>query len=94
MKKGFQGLKEKGVIRTVLLIFLVAIMLAGIYFFVGRPMIAFVGDVDALQSYINEKGLLGIFVFGLYIFLQTLSTCIPGLPSVLPALPHPSESRW
>ena len=60
-------------------------MLAGIYFFVGRPMIAFVGDVDALQSYINEKGLLGIFVFGLYIFLQTLSTCIPGLPFYLGA---------
>ncbi len=77
--------KEKSVIRTAIIIGFIAIILLGVYFFIGRPMITFVGDLDALQSYIDDKGVVGILVFGLFIFLQTLSTCIPGLPFYLGA---------
>jgi uncharacterized membrane protein YdjX (TVP38/TMEM64 family) len=48
-------------------------------------MLSFVGDKEAFQNYIDEKGIAGILVFGAFIFIQTLSTCIPGLPFYLAA---------
>lgn len=48
-------------------------------------MIAFVGDVDALRAYVDEYGFVAFLVFGVFVFFQTLSNCIPGLPFYLAA---------
>jgi uncharacterized membrane protein YdjX (TVP38/TMEM64 family) len=56
-----------------------------LYLFIGRPMIKFVGDPDKLKQYVAEQGVLGLLIFGIFIFIQTLSTCIPGLPFYLAA---------
>ncbi|WP_026493427.1 TVP38/TMEM64 family protein [Butyrivibrio sp. XPD2002] len=74
---------EKYVIRTVITISLITIFLLAVYFFIGRPMIEFVGDREGFQAYIESQGTRGIIVFGMFIFFQTLSSCIPGLPFYL-----------
>ncbi|WP_022764624.1 TVP38/TMEM64 family protein [Butyrivibrio sp. XPD2006] len=56
-----------------------------IYVFIGRPMIAFVSDIESFKSYIDSKGIAGILTFGALVFFQTFSTCIPGLPFYLAA---------
>ena len=57
--------------------------MAALYFFVGKPMIKFVGNPTELDAFVKEKGLLGFIVFGLFVFVQTMSSCIPGLPFYL-----------
>lgn len=74
---------KKGVLRTVLTLLLVAAFLAALYFLVGRPMISLVGDPEKLDEFVREKGTLGLIIFGLFVFVQTMSTCIPGLPFYL-----------
>lgn len=76
---------KRSLVRTSIIIIFIAIFLLGIYYFIGRPMIAFVGDVDAFRAYVEEKGILAYLVFGLFVFFQTLSNCIPGLPFYLTA---------
>jgi len=74
---------KKGVLRTVLTLLLIAAFMAALYFLVGKPMIKFVGNPDELDAFVKEKGLLGFIIFGLFVFVQTMSTCIPGLPFYL-----------
>ena len=74
---------KKGVLRTVLTLLLIAAFMAALYFLVGKPMIKFVGNPDELDVFVKEKGLLGFIIFGLFVFVQTMSTCIPGLPFYL-----------
>ena len=74
---------KKGVLRTVITLLLVAVFMAALYFFVGKPMIKFVGNPTELDAFVKEKGLLGFIVFGLFVFVQTMSSCIPGLPFYL-----------
>ncbi|WP_026526754.1 TVP38/TMEM64 family protein [Butyrivibrio sp. VCD2006] len=76
---------KKQTIRTILLVILLALFLALLYFFVGKPMISFLGDPEALQSYIDSKGIFAYLVFGSFIVIQAMSTCIPGLPFHLAA---------
>lgn len=76
---------KRSLVRTSIIIIFIAIFLLGIYYFIGRPMIAFVGDVDAFRAYVEEKGILAYLVFGLFVFFQTFSNCIPGLPFYLTA---------
>ena|GEM_PF-1222222 len=76
---------KKGVFRTIIIIFFMIIFFLLVYFFIGRPLISFVGDPDALQSYVDKKGLLGYLVFGIFVTIQTASNCIPGLPFYLAA---------
>ncbi|AOZ96612.1 Uncharacterized membrane protein YdjX, TVP38/TMEM64 family, SNARE-associated domain [Butyrivibrio hungatei DSM 14810] len=76
---------KKGVFRTILTIALVVVFMLSLYLFIGRPMIKFVGDPDKLKQYVAEQGVLGLLIFGIFIFIQTLSTCIPGLPFYLAA---------
>ncbi|MCR5558523.1 MAG: hypothetical protein K6F75_13315 [Butyrivibrio sp.] len=74
---------KKGILRTVLTLLLVAAFLAALYFLVGRPMISLVGDPEKLDEFVREKGTLGLIIFGIFVFVQTMSTCIPGLPFYL-----------
>ncbi|MBE5831035.1 MAG: TVP38/TMEM64 family protein [Butyrivibrio sp.] len=74
---------KKGVLRTVITLLLVAVFMAALYFFVGKPMIKFVGNPTELDAFVKEKGLVGFIVFGLFVFVQTMSSCIPGLPFYL-----------
>lgn len=74
---------KKGVLRTVITLLLVTVFMAALYFFVGKPMIKFVGNPTELDAFVKEKGLLGFIVFGLFVFVQTMSSCIPGLPFYL-----------
>lgn len=71
--------------RSIIMIVLVATFMAFLYFVVGKPMIAFLGEPQKLQDYVDQKGLLGVLVFGAFIFVQSISTCIPGLPFYLAA---------
>ncbi len=76
---------KKGVIRTTITIVLVIVFMILLYLFIGRPMISFLGDPEKLQQYVEDQGMLGLLIFGIFIFIQTLSTCIPGLPFYLAA---------
>ena len=76
---------ENNAKRRIITIGFVALFLLAIYFIIGRPMIAFVGDIDAFQNYVESKGIVALLVFGFFVFLQTLSNCIPGLPFYLAA---------
>ncbi|MCR5102762.1 MAG: VTT domain-containing protein [Butyrivibrio sp.] len=76
---------KKSFLRTSLVLFFMIIFFLLVYFFIGRPLISFVGDPDALQKYIEEKGILGYLVFGIFVIIQTASNCIPGLPFYLAA---------
>ena len=71
--------------QKILIVCFVAFFLLGIYFLIGKPMIAFVGDADGFQEYVKSRGIFGLLVFGFFVFLQTLSNCIPGLPFYLAA---------
>ncbi|WP_026653110.1 TVP38/TMEM64 family protein [Butyrivibrio proteoclasticus] len=76
---------KKGALRTTLTLALVAVFLAALYFLVGKPMIKFVGDPQKLSEFVKSQGILAYLVFGLFVFVQTMSTCIPGLPFYLAA---------
>ena len=78
------NIKKDG-FRTICTIILICVFLALGYLLIGKPMIAYLGDADKLQAYINEKGSFAILIFGLFVTVQTLSTCIPGLPFYLAA---------
>ena len=71
--------------RRILIVCFVAFFLLGIYFLIGKPMIAFVDDADGFQEYVKNRGIFGLLAFGFFVFLQTLSNCIPGLPFYLAA---------
>ncbi len=76
---------KKSVYRTVITITFIGLFLLLVYLIIGRPMISFLGDADKLQAYIDDKGILAYLVFGVFVTIQTLSTCIPGLPFYLAA---------
>ena len=59
--------------RRILIVCFVAFFLLGIYFLIGKPMIAFVGDADGFQEFVKSRGIFGLLVFGFFVFLQTLS---------------------
>ena len=76
---------KKSVYRTVITITFIGLFLLLVYLIIGRPMISFLGDAGKLQAYIDDKGILAYLVFGVFVTIQTLSTCIPGLPFYLAA---------
>lgn len=72
-------------VRAVFILLLMIIFFTLLYFFVGRPMISFLGDPAALEAYIENRGIFAYLVFGSFIVIQAMSTCIPGLPFHLAA---------
>ncbi len=76
---------KKKTLRLIITIAAIAIFLVLVYFVIGRPMIAFLGDAEKFQAYLDEKGIAALLVFGAFVAVQTLSTCIPGLPFYLAA---------
>ena len=78
-------MNKKSVLRTIITLALVGIFLLLVYLVIGKPMISYLGDPNNLQAYIEEKGIFAYLVFGLFVTIQTLSTCIPGLPFYLAA---------
>jgi uncharacterized membrane protein YdjX (TVP38/TMEM64 family) len=76
---------EKRTIRKLCLAAFIIAFLAAVYFLIGRPMLAFVGDQEALNAYIDERGIVGWLIFIGLIVVQTISTTIPGTPFYLAA---------
>ena len=76
---------KRNTVRTIVTIVIIGLFLVLVYFLIGRPMVAYLGDAGKLQAYIDDKGAAALIVFGLFITVQTLSTCIPGLPFYLAA---------
>ena len=74
---------KKETVRTTVTLFLIAIFMLLLYVFVGRPMIGFVKDPEALDAFVQSKGTAGLLVFGFFVLIQTMSSCIPGLPFYL-----------
>ena len=74
---------KKGTVRTTVTLFLIVIFMLLLYVFVGRPMIGFVKDPEALDAFVQSKGTAGLLVFGFFVLIQTMSSCIPGLPFYL-----------
>lgn len=74
---------KRGIVRTSVTLFLIAVFMLLLYIFVGRPMIGFVKDPEALDAFVQSRGIAGLLVFGLFVMIQTMSNCIPGLPFYL-----------
>ncbi len=73
-------MKKKDLIRKLFIVIFIAAFLIAVYFFIGKPMLKFVGDPDELKAYIESRGAMGLLVFCLLVTVQTISTCIPGTP--------------
>lgn len=76
---------KQSIWRTIITIALVGVFLALVYFVIGRPMIANLGDPGKLQAYVDRKGVVALLIFGLFVAVQTVSNCIPGMPFYLAA---------
>lgn len=76
---------KRNTIRSIATLALAGAFLAIVYFVIGRPMISYLGDADKLQAYIDRRGIVAYLVFGVFVAIQTMSTCIPGLPFYLAA---------
>lgn len=76
---------KRNVLRTIISLALIGIFLVLVYLIIGRPMVEYLGDSQKLQAFVDEKGAEAFLIFGLFITIQTLSTCIPGLPFYLAA---------
>lgn len=76
---------NKKLIRRVVIVCFIALFLIAVYFLIGKPMLRFVGDKEALNEYLSSQGLLGYIVFAAFVAVQTLSNCIPGTPFYLAA---------
>ena len=76
---------KRNVLRTIISLALIGIFLVLVYLIIGRPMVEYLGDSQKLQAFVDEKGAEAFLIFGLFITIQTLSTCIPGLSFYLAA---------
>lgn len=59
---------------------LIVIFVAAVFWFVGRPMIAFVEDPDRYQAWIEDKGFLAQISFVGMVLFQVIFAVIPGEP--------------
>ena len=71
--------KHKKIIGVCAIIFFLAFM-AAVFWFVGRPMVAFVEDPAQFRSWVEGKGLWGQIAFVAMFFFQILVAIIPGEP--------------
>ncbi len=71
--------KHKKIIGVCAIIFFVTFM-AAVFWFVGRPMIAFVEDPALFRSWVDGKGVWGQLAFVAMFFFQVLVAIIPGEP--------------
>lgn len=71
--------KHKKIIGVCAIIFFLGFM-AAVFWFVGRPMIAFVEDPAQFRSWVDGKGLWGQLAFVVMFFFQILVAIIPGEP--------------
>lgn len=71
--------KHKKLIGVCAIVFFVVFM-AAIFWFVGRPMIAFVEDPAQFRAWVDGKGFWGQLAFVAMFFLQILIAIIPGEP--------------
>lgn len=71
--------KHKKLIGVCAIIFFLGFM-AAVFWFVGRPMIAFVEDPNQFRVWVEDKGFLGQLAFVAMFFFQILIAIIPGEP--------------
>lgn len=71
--------KHKKIIGACAIVFFALFMVA-IFWFVGRPMIAFVEDPAQFRSWVDGKGVWGQLAFVAMFFFQVLVAIIPGEP--------------
>lgn len=71
--------KHKKIIGVCAIIFFITFM-AAVFWFIGRPMIAFVEDPTQFRTWVEGKGLWGQIAFVAMFFFQILVAIIPGEP--------------
>lgn len=71
--------KHKKVAGVVAIVLVVLFMVA-VFWFAGRPMIAFVEDPDQYQAWIQDKGIIAQLSFIGMVFFQVIIAIIPGEP--------------
>ena len=64
----------------VIVIVLVILFMAAVFWFVGRPMIAFVEDPEQYQAWIQDKGIIAQLSFIGMVLFQVVFAIIPGEP--------------
>ena len=71
--------KHKKIIGLCAILFFIAFM-AAVFWFIGRPMIAFVEDPGQFRAWVEGKALWGQVAFVAMFFFQVLVAIIPGEP--------------
>lgn len=71
--------KHKKILGVFAIVFFVVFMIV-VFWFAGRPMIAFVEDPDQYRAWIDGKGLWGQLSFIAMVFFQVVVAIIPGEP--------------
>lgn len=71
--------KHKKIVGVFAIVFFIVFM-AAVFWFAGRPMIAFVEDPDQYRAWIEGKGLWGQISFVAMFFFQVIVAIIPGEP--------------
>lgn len=65
--------------RYLILVISIIIILV-ITYFIGKPLLAFVGEPEAFRTWVQSKGILGVLIFMLLNIIQVLLAIIPGGP--------------
>ncbi len=72
--------KTKKWLRLLSAVILLALVTAGLYFLVGRPMIRFVSEPEKFRAWVDSHGFWGRLSFLAMVVFQILVAVIPGEP--------------
>ena len=68
-----------------LILAIVVIVFAGLTMLLWRPLVSFASNPEILRGWMQELGIWGILIFGVFNFLQVVFAVIPGGPFELAA---------
>lgn len=71
--------KNKKIIQGIVLIVAI-ILVSGLLWVVGKPMVKFVSEPEKFRAWVDEKGLIGRLAFALMTIFQVFAAIIPGEP--------------
>ena len=68
-----------------LILAIVVIVFAGLTMLLLRPLVSFASNPEILRVWMQDLGIWGILIFGIFNFLQVVFAVIPGVPFELAA---------
>lgn len=68
-----------------LILAIVVIVFAGLTMLLWRPLVSFASNPEILRVWMQDLGIWGILIFGIFNFLQVVFAVIPGVPFELAA---------